>query len=111
MRQAEEVGPEGRERGEGPVARRDVLGLLQGDEAMKSVKNLTELREEFDAIQSVACDTDRWICKAFMLLIENGFDMRPPPRKKAATANNQYIGAGMKAGKTPVQIAREWKAR
>jgi hypothetical protein len=34
LRQAEEVVPEGRERGEGPVARRGMLGLLQGGEAM-----------------------------------------------------------------------------
>ena len=34
VREAEEVGPEGERGGEGPLARRGVLGLLPGGEAM-----------------------------------------------------------------------------
>ena len=37
VREAEEVGPEGKRGGKGPVAWRGVLGLLQGGEAMRTV--------------------------------------------------------------------------
>ncbi len=79
---------------------------------MKPVKSLSELRREYEQIRSVATDTDRWLCKAFMFLIERGtFGSLRPKSSRAPSEWSRFFGKGMKAGKTPRQIADEWNAR
>lgn len=78
---------------------------------MKAVKTLGELRREFRNINSVAAGSDRWLCKAFMFLIDQGFGQAKPKPKRRATEWNRYFAKGMKAHKSPAQIAQEWKAR
>jgi len=80
---------------------------------VKPVASLSELQMEFRRIQSVATDTDRWLCKAFMFLIERGTfgSLRPSRTKRAPSEWSKFFAKGMKAGKSPRQIADEWNTR
>ncbi len=75
---------------------------------MQAFKSIQEAKKELKKVKSCATGTDRFIAQCFPLLFEvlsNG----KKPKSKKLSAWNQFVGKGLKAGKSMKQIGQEWQ--
>lgn len=70
---------------------------------------IDELRLAFDGIKSVVAGDTRFMAQALMFIAEQ--TAKPERTQRKPSAWNQFFAKGMKAGKSPAQIASEWKSR
>lgn len=75
----------------------------------KRVNTIEELRSEFDNHEPFTT-YQRFMAQALMFLAENS--AKPSlGEKRKPSAWNTFFGKGMQAGKSPSQIAKEWRER
>jgi hypothetical protein len=71
---------------------------------------IDELRRAFDEIKSVVAGDTRFMAQALMFLAERSVVSIPRVQRKP-TEWQRFFAKGMKAGKSPAQIAEEWRTR
>lgn len=72
---------------------------------------IDELRAAFDEIKSIVAGDTRFMAQALMFLAEQSNRQMPQRAPRKPSAWNQFFAKGMKAGKSPAQIAKEWRER
>lgn len=74
-----------------------------------SCNSIEELRAAFSGIPAFHGGDSRFMAQALMFLAERSVAI--PPRTRKPSEWNKFFAKGMKDGKAPGQIAREWKER
>lgn len=78
---------------------------------MKQAKNIEELREHYREVKSGCAGDTIFMARAMMFMCERLAKKERNSKKRAPTEWQRFFGRGMKAGKTPVEIAGEWRER
>lgn len=72
---------------------------------------IDELRTAFDEIKSIVAGDTRFMAQALMFLAERSVATTPERKKRPPTEWQKFFAKGMRAGKSPAQIAEEWRKR
>lgn len=72
---------------------------------------IDELRAAFDQIKSIVAGDTRFTAQALMFLAERSVVATPEREKRPPTEWQKFFAKGMRAGKSPTQIAEEWRKR
>jgi hypothetical protein len=70
-----------------------------------------ELRAAFDEIKSIVAGDTRFMAQALMFIAERSVVANPPKEKRPPTEWQKFFAKGMRAGKSPAEIATEWRDR
>jgi hypothetical protein len=71
---------------------------------------IDELRAAFNEIKSVVAGDTRFMAQALMFLAEQTARQSQRPERKPS-AWNQFFAKGMRTGKSPGEIGKEWRER
>lgn len=72
--------------------------------------SIEELREAFHGITSIVSGDTRFMAQALLFLAERAVSQPSRPKRKPS-AWQRFFANGMKQGKSPAQIATEWRQR
>jgi hypothetical protein len=84
---------------------------------LKAAHDIKELRAQFNTIKSTVAGDTRFGAQAILFVAERLVSIEAllakgqAPKKRAPSAWQRFFAAGMKAGKTPAEIGREWRSR
>lgn len=82
--------------------------MRKGKNSGYMCNDIQELRIAFHDIKSVVAGDTRFMAQALMFLCERA---ERPKRTRKPSAWQLFFAKGMGTGKSPAQIATEWKAR
>jgi len=82
------------------MTKKPLISLAEAEREMRSLKSIWSNESLLNT---------RMLFRALERLEEIAGSLRRKPRKQSAY--NKFFAAGMRSGKSPVQIAKEWKAK
>lgn len=77
---------------------------------VKKVKTIEDLQAEFDSHEPFT-SYQRFMAQALMFIAEHVSTARPAKDKSKPTEWQKFFAKGMRAGKSPAQVAKEWHER
>jgi DNA-binding NarL/FixJ family response regulator len=85
--------------------------MRKGKNSKYMCNDIQELRAAFNDIKSIVAGDTRFMAQALMFLCERAVVQKQPKEKRKPTAWQTFFAKGMREGKSPAQIAEEWRVR